>query len=134
MTVSEPILLDHAIKLYEELKRRAATDSGGQLRFEGSKVEAFRACKISQAYYSVLFRELTESGCIEQLRRGDRHHPSVLLLHEAPTHERFSQTYKSDLTKPQTLATLREWVGQLQDRIERLEREVGIGPTQTQPK
>lgn len=130
MTVSESTLVDHAVALYGELEARAQIDSAGKLRFEGSKVEAFRACKISQAYYSILFRELTVAGCIEQIRRGDRHHPSIVLLHEAPTHERFSQNYRSALTKPDTIAKLREWVTQLEARIEHLEKEVGVNASQ----
>ena len=131
MTAQDPSFIDHAIALYAELEKRSELDSDGKLKFEGSKVEAFRACGISQAFYSISFRVLDELGCTEQIRRGDRHHPSIVLLHGAPSREQLKESYRSDLTTPSTLATMREWVSQLEQRIMRIEQEVGIGSQET---
>jgi hypothetical protein len=121
--------IDYAIRLYEELDRRAFDVPDGRV-FEGSKVEAFRATQISQGYYSLLFNQLVELGCIETLRKGGRHRPSIVLLYGAPNREQLAQNYRTRLTKPQTIDTMREWVSQLESRIERLEREVGVNGSQ----
>lgn len=117
----------YSTELYEALEK-AAKDN----MFEGSTVEVFRSLKISQTYYSILFRVLTELGCIEQIRRGNRHSPSLIALRGAPNREQVEYAYRGRLTRPRSIDTMREWVSQLEARIERLEQEVGIDASEAQ--
>lgn len=116
-------LYEHALAMYNELASRAALDKAGTLRFEGSKVEAFRAIGVSQSYYSSIFDALTELGCIEQVQRGASHLPSVILLYHPPEREAMTETYSVaapvhvDLTKPISLDTLSQEVRELQGRL-----------------
>lgn len=115
-----PKLFEHATSVYNELAQRARLDNGeidGTLRFEGSKVEAFRAVKISQMYYTPIFDLLTELGCIEQVRRGTSSQPSVIVLHKPPVLEEFTASHTKVLTKPTPLDTLRQQIEDMRRRL-----------------
>jgi hypothetical protein len=113
-----PKLYDHALAMYRELERQAEPlAKGATLRFEGSKVQAFRAIGISQSYYSPIFDALTELGCIEQVQRGASHLPSVILLHHPPDSDEFAEIYHVALTKPKPLDTLRQEMEDLRRRL-----------------
>jgi hypothetical protein len=109
----------NAEALYAELEKRA--DNG---TFTGSRVHAFQALDISNTYYSLVFNLLTESGCIEEVQRGNRRQPSIILLHGLLDRPRLAATYRASLTQPRSINTLRDYVGQLEGRLEALEREV----------
>jgi hypothetical protein len=111
-------LYEHALSVYNELQNRAGEpDKHGKMRFEGSKVEAYRAVGVSQAYYSQIFDSLTELGCIEQVRRGASGHPSVIVLHYPPDPGAFAEVYRAVLTKPHPLDTIREELDELRRRL-----------------
>lgn len=113
-----PKLYEHTLAMYNELRNRAEPlDNGDTMRFEGSKVEAFRAIGVSQAYYSPIFDALTELGCIEQIQRGASRLPSVILLHHPPESEDFAAIYHVALTKPTPLDTIRQEVDDLRRRL-----------------
>jgi hypothetical protein len=103
--------------MYDELESRAALDSDGKLKFEGSKVEAFRALNVSQGYYTEIFDSLTEMGCIEQVRRGAGHQGTVIFLHHKPTMDQFTQIYRGVLTKASPLDTIRQQINDVNRRL-----------------
>ena len=70
MSKLTPAIFHHMLSVYGELEARAAPlDNGDTLRFEGSKVEAYRAANVSQGYYTQIFDSLEEMGSIEQMGR-----------------------------------------------------------------
>ena len=103
--------------MYDELENRATLDSDGRMKFEGSKVEAFRVLSVSQGYYTEIFDSLTEMGCIEQARRGAGHQPTVIYLHHKPTIDEFTEIYRGVLTKPSPLDTIRQQINDVNRRL-----------------
>jgi len=112
-----PTIFYHMTRMYDELESRAALDSDGKLKFEGSKVEAFRALNVSQGYYTEIFDSLTEMGCIEQVRRGAGHQGTVIFLHHKPTMDQFTQIYRGVLTKASPLDTIRQQINDVNRRL-----------------
>lgn len=108
---------EHTLKLYEELDKRGKMGDDGVKVFDGSKVAAFRSLGISQAYYSRMFKALTELGCVEQVRRGTSHTTSILRLHHPPDPDDLKEVYASLLTKPDPTDTLRQEMEVLQRRL-----------------
>jgi hypothetical protein len=124
MTEITPAIFKHMEHMYDELEDRAApldsgdtVGNGNTLRFEGSKVEAFRALKISQGYYSKIFDALTEMGCIEQIQRGSGKQGSIILLHKRPVLDEYAGMYKSRLTRPTQIDILRQRVNDMNRRL-----------------
>lgn len=117
-----PAIFKHITLMYDELESRAAPldDFGGTaiMKFEGSKVEAFRAIGVSQGYYTKIFDSLAEMGCIEQVRRGSGQQGSVILLHRKPVYDEFTGLYRKRLTRPTELDTVRQQVKDLQRRLQ----------------
>jgi hypothetical protein len=118
MTWPEAVMRN-AEALYAELEKRA--DNG---TFTGSRVHAFQTLDVSNTYYSLVYRLLTESGCIEEVQRGNRRQPSIIALHGAPDREKLQAMYRASLTRPRSIDTLRDYVSELEGRLEALEREV----------
>jgi hypothetical protein len=112
-----PAIFGHMAAMYGELESRAEPHENGTLRFEGSKVDAFRGLKISQGYYSTIFDSLTEMGCIEQVRRGSGGQGSVILLHHPPVFDEYTSIYRTRLTRPTPLDMIRQQVSDMQRRL-----------------
>lgn len=117
MSEPSPTIFNHMERVYDELVSRAALDNGGTVKFEGSKVEAFRAVGVSQGYYTQIFESLTEMGCIEQVRRGAGHFGTIMLLHHRPEYEAFSEIYQKRLTKSRPLDTIQQQLNDMQRRL-----------------
>jgi len=114
-----PAIFTHMAHMYDELEKRAAPlDNGDTLKFEGSKVEAFRAIGVSQGYYTKIFDALTAMGCIEQVKRGSGRQGSVILLRHKPEYDEYVGIYEKRLTKPTELDTVRQQVKDLQRRLQ----------------
>lgn len=112
-----PTIFVHMARMYDELENRSSLDSDGKMKFEGSKVEAFRALNVSQGYYTEIFDSLTEMGCIEQVRRGAGHQATVIYLHHKPTMDEFTSIYRGVLTKPSPLDTIRQQMESMNRRL-----------------
>ena len=105
-------LYEHMNKMYLYLD-----DNATENVFEGSKVEAFRALKISQAYYTPVFDSLTELGCIEQVQRGNSGRPSRIVLHKPPDLDEFNERYTKLLTTPKPHDTLQQQIDDVRRRL-----------------
>lgn len=112
----EPIIFQHALSLYQAL-----VDQSTNGRFTGSKIALFRSLGLSNAHYSRLFDALTELGCIEQVQRGSKTYPSIIVLHKPPALEEFRTAYRTRLTRPSSDATMRKRMDDLEGRIAALE-------------
>lgn len=110
-----PKSYQHAVALYAAMEKDAV---GGV--WTGSKIHVFHELGISNGWYSVLFRTLTESGCIENDKRGGGGRGSTVILHHPPEHDEFLAAYELQhrLTRTAKRATLDE---QLEQRISQLE-------------
>jgi hypothetical protein len=104
-------LYEHACKLYEALE----TESENGL-YSGRKTVTFYRTGISQAHYSKVFNLLTETGCIEQVRRGDMSVPTLIRLHHAPIQEAVDSV-PARLTKPGSHDNLRQRVEVIERRL-----------------
>lgn len=109
--MTPPKLFEHACTLYDLMQKQAEGDT-----FEGSKVTLFRKTGISQGYYTKIFDILTETGSIEQIRRGDSSVPTLIKLNKRPTLDDFNTAYRSSLTKPTAVDTLRQRVDALEQK------------------
>lgn len=113
-----PMIFTHMGTVYNELASRSERlDKGDILKFEGSKVEAFRATGISQGYYTEVFDSLTEMGCIEQIRRGAGHQATVIYLHHEPEYDQYMSIYTKRLTKRSPLDTIQQRISDMEGRM-----------------
>lgn len=117
MSEQIPAIFNHMAAMYNELESRAEPHENGTLKFEGAKTDAFRALGVSQGYYTTIFDSLTEMGCIEQIRRGSGGQGSVILLHHPPEFDEYVSIYRTRLTRPSPLDTIRQQVKDMQRRL-----------------
>ena len=83
--------------------------------YTGSMTEAMG---VYLPHYSTTFKALREMGCIEVVHNGrGGGNPSRVLLNHAPDLEKFTEMYKSPLTKRETRDKLTQRISNLERRM-----------------
>lgn len=124
-----PALWRHCCEVYAAMEAEAETKTlyeREHLVWEGFLTKLFKALGLNVPTYSAVKNELTNMGCIRQLRRGGGPTPSVWVLFGAPDVKKFNEQPKSLITKSgarKRTATdiLQQQINDLRDRINLLE-------------
>lgn len=122
-------LLGHCTTLYSAFELEAVEDETTHERiWEGHTVDLAKRFGITPGpSYSNAIKALKGMDCIEQKQKGNRHQPTIWILKDAPTMERFNNLQSKDL--PPTLNLTR--------RLEVMEQDIismkqNIGETDIQ--
>lgn len=104
-------IVRHTAKMYRLLAQGSHLEdlpNGSVAIFRGKVTEVFRSSGIGSSYYTEIFRQLEDQGCISYLQRGSKSVDTIIVLHRPPTPEGYRPQPKSDLTSPERYANLRE--------------------------
>ena len=132
-----PALFKHCEVFYAELKRlsknRKDEATGQDIKvFEGQSMETFLEVlgKGQRSNYSPVLKALRDMGCLEMIQRGYAQTPTMYVLHEAPTIEKFDDVVASPArlreqipwrTMVERLQTAENNLAGLEDKVTELE-------------
>lgn len=120
--MNETTIGKHCQTVYSLLAKQAKSEQFAdelQLVFRGSYTKVFSESGISNSYYRIVKRIMTELGSITEVRRGSRNVESIILLHGPPKVEDADIIALKDLTPAQKGATL------LEQRVKDIEANIG---------
>jgi hypothetical protein len=109
--VEDLAIVRHTAKMYDLLHQQSNIEelpNGVVNIFRGKVTEVFRSSGIGSSYYTEIFRQLEDQGCVSFLQRGSKSVDTVIILHRRPTAQGYRPPPKSDLTNPERYANLRE--------------------------
>ena len=100
-------IVRHCATIYATLLAQARKE-GEFVIWRGKITKMYAETGVPQSYYSAVFKQLEDQGCITYAQKGTRSVESVLVLDHEPTPEGFIPPPPSPLTDPERYANLRE--------------------------
>lgn len=118
--VTNETLLRYCEEFYDGMLPDAKADEQYDKVWEGYVTRFYSSLNLSNAHYSRIMHTLTQTGCIQILRKGARGTTTLIALHARPTAELVEGVtgLQADLTKPEPPDTLSQRVRQLERRLE----------------
>lgn len=106
-------IIRHTEKVYNALLDASLTETidGDPMKiYRGQVSKLYNTLSIPQAYYTDIFKELNEQGCITSLQRGSKSVDTVIVLHHPPEEGDFRPRPSRGLTSAEEFANLIEKV------------------------
>lgn len=114
-------IIRHTATVYQALNDESKLEDIGEEHnariFRGKLTEVFKSTGVGATYYSEVFRQLDEQGCVTLLQRGSKSVDSVVILHRPPSPDGYLPPPKSPLTNPERYANLQEDVEALKTLV-----------------
>lgn len=128
---TESAIYDQVVSAWYTMMETAIDGENGTLYWSGALTNTLEKAGISKAKYSHITSYLKKMGCIERSRRGAGSVPSVWILWEEPSWEKFEAVKLANNSKGpggrySTKVSEQHW-NDLNQRVSVIESQLGIG-------